>query len=128
MNLFIFLLTLPAIVYSQGNTVLGTWRGTSVCQVKDSPCNNETVVYYITSTDKSNVFKLKANKIVNNTEVEMGELEFLYNDAAKTLTCQRDDRLHSPWEFKIDGQSMHGTLMINAMTLFRVIDVSKDSR
>src|SRR5438105_4643970 len=123
--LFTFLL-LPGFCYSQsGNSIVGKWKGTSVCQVKDSPCNSETVVYYFTSTEKPNVFKSNASKIVNNAEVEIGELEFLYDDSAKTLTCQRDDRFHSLWEFKVNGQSMHGTLMTNGKTLYRVIDVSK---
>ena len=43
----------------------GTWKGTSLCQVKNSPCHDETVVYHISKTDTINVYRNIANKIVN---------------------------------------------------------------
>jgi len=36
-------------------SIEGVWKGTSLCQIKDSPCHDETVVYHISkdSTGKS---------------------------------------------------------------------------
>ena len=26
--------------------LIGVWKGSSICQIKNSPCHDETVVYY----------------------------------------------------------------------------------
>ena len=42
----------------------GVWRGVSVCLVRPSPCNDEIVVYRITSTKTTDSLTLDARKIV----------------------------------------------------------------
>lgn len=72
---------------SDPEKITGVWKGTSLCQVKSSPCHDETVVYYISrSSQKDRTYLLKANKIVNDWEVEMGDLDFMYDKTKQTLT------------------------------------------
>jgi len=34
-------------MYSQSqDSISGTWKGTSICQVKDSPCHDEVAIYH----------------------------------------------------------------------------------
>ena len=66
---------------------VGTWRGTSLCLVRPSPCNDERVVYRITRIGTGDTLSLDARKIVNGTEEEMGVLACLFARAAHGVTC-----------------------------------------
>jgi hypothetical protein len=63
----------------------GVWKGSSLCQVKNSQCHDENVVYYISKTNKDNILEIKANKIVNGEEVEMGKIQFQYDAKTKQI-------------------------------------------
>jgi len=102
------------------NAFEGTWKGTSLCQVKNSPCHDETVVYYISKTNKTDSFSIKANKIVNGVEEEMGILPFLY-DAKKN---ELNSSAYGKWNFKLENGKIKGTL-ISQGQLYRIIEVSK---
>jgi hypothetical protein len=42
--------------------LIGTWKGTSICQVKNSPCHDEVVVYRISKNNDVDAFlTLKLN-------------------------------------------------------------------
>ena len=50
----ILLLLVCSSIYNNLNTqvnydtlLIGVWKGSSICQIKNSPCHDETVVYYI---------------------------------------------------------------------------------
>lgn len=74
-------------ISAQTSAVLpGTWRGSSICQITNSPCHDEEVVYHISRLDSFNLFKVIMNKIVNNKEEDMGILNFTYDAQQKTLT------------------------------------------
>src|SRR5206468_7749925 len=53
---------------------VGTWRGTSVCLVRPSACNDEIVVYRITPLKAADSLTVDARKIVRGEEQEMGLL------------------------------------------------------
>jgi hypothetical protein len=105
--------------------ISGTWKGASICQVKDSPCHDEMVIYHINRSAATGIYSVQANKVVNNVEQEMGELEFEYDKASGTLLCKKEDRFHSVWKFTVNGNSMQGTLTINEKTLYRIIQLQK---
>ena len=54
--------------------IAGTWKGTSICQVKQSACHDENVVYHI-SKKSANVYTIQASKIVNGAEDDMGTFD-----------------------------------------------------
>lgn len=108
--------------------IAGIWKGTSLCQVKNSPCHDETVVYYFTKkVNEENKYSLQANKVVNRKVEDMGILEFLYDKARQTLTCNMTSRQGRTgvWLFNIDGNKIHGTLTVEDNVLYRLIEVQK---
>ncbi len=116
--------------YAQQTTtdkIEGIWKGTSICQVKQSACHDENVVYHI-SKKAANVYTIQASKIVNGAEEDMGTFDsVVYNAAKQTLSFVMKDNQgrNAVWFFKIDGMQMHGTLTINQNTLFRIVELKK---
>ncbi|MEP7375817.1 MAG: hypothetical protein ABI675_20640 [Chitinophagaceae bacterium] len=50
---------------AKADTLLtGTWKGTSICQKKNSPCHDETVVYHISKKQASTLFILMQAKLL----------------------------------------------------------------
>src|SRR5213083_1222295 len=70
--------------------LVGTWKGTSICQVKNSPCHDETVVYHISKNTGVDTFYINASKIVNGAEEEMGIVPCVYNKKTNQLISTAD--------------------------------------
>ena len=121
--LLLFILIFGKTVTAQ--SFEGTWKGTSLCQIKNSPCHDEIVVYHISkdSTDKS--YQVIANKIVDGKEEYMGTIPFTYDDKQKVFVSV-DNVRNAKWEFKITGSAMKGTLMLKG-DLYRIVDVKKEN-
>src|SRR5262245_15577598 len=67
-------------------SVLGTWKGESICVGNRPACKNEIVVYRFESVPgKPGVFLNYADKIIDGHRVPMGKLEFQYNEAKGEL-------------------------------------------
>jgi hypothetical protein len=116
--------------YAQQTTadkIEGIWKGTSLCQVRQSACHDEDVVYHI-SKIAANLYTIQANKIVNGEEEDMGTFDsVVYDQTKQTLRFTMKDQQgrSAVWLFRVDGMQMHGTLMINENTLFRIVEVKK---
>jgi len=111
-------------INNQNDPVLGIWKGTSICQVKNSACNDEVVVCHVSKGSTPNTYKFVMNKIINNAEVSMGELNFIYNETQSSLTCHSVTRYDGFWKFEVKKNTMDGTLTADN-TLFRVIKLVK---
>ena len=111
---------------SDTSQLIGTWKGMSLCQVKNSPCNDEIAVYHVNKSKTPHVYKLTMNKMVNGAEEVMGDMDFVYDKTGQTLTCIRNDRFKSVWKLEVKGKSMTGSLTINGKTLYRVINLKKE--
>ena len=110
--------------FSQGNKdVVGTWKGTSICQVKNSPCHDEVVVYHIYAGKTADSIYIQASKIVNGAEDDMGTLAGTYDPAKHLLTLHY--RKTDTWEFKVNGNQIDGTLVNNGV-LIRIIKLKKE--
>jgi len=130
-----YMLPMLALIHAadcsaQGSTkdnIEGTWKGTSLCQVKSSPCHDENAIYHISKAANGETYTMQMNKIVNGVEEEMGASEGVYNETKHTLTTVTKDRQGraAVWLFKVEGKQMHGTLTIDDKTLYRVIEVRK---
>ena len=108
-------------------SIEGIWKGTSLCQVKPSPCHDENVVYHISKTANGETYTIQMNKIVNGAEEEMGVSDAVYDEAKHILTStmKNGQGRVGVWLFKIDDKQMHGTLTIDEKTLYRIIEVKK---
>lgn len=101
----------------------GVWKGTSLCQVKNSSCNDEKVVYHILVSGKKDGFLIIMNKIVNNKEEDMGTVTATWDAAQKRLTGSMPNK--AVWSFSIKGNTMDGTLSLADNTLYRKIHVTR---
>jgi hypothetical protein len=101
--------------------VIGTWRGTSICQVKNSPCHDETVVYHIYKGSAADSFYINASKIINGAEDEMGILPCVLN----RKTMQLSSTAYGTWAFNITGDKIDGTLYVRG-ELYRIIKLKKE--
>ena len=99
-----------------GPDPVGTWRGTSLCQVRPSACNDESVVFRISRTTARDSLALDGRKIVNGAEVEMGVLGCRLDTPGARLTCLIPDAV---WQFTIRGDSLVGELRLSDGTKVR---------
>ena len=109
---------------STAQSLNGNWKGTSVCQIKNSPCHDEIVVYHISKDSESNSYKVDASKIVDGQENDMGTLKFSFDPKQKILLLV-DSVGQVKWEFKVTGNEMHGTL-ISKGKLYRIVDLKRE--
>jgi len=132
-------MNLKAIVYSllflavhsanaqnstQDNSIIGIWKGTSICQVKNSPCHDEIVVYYISKVQGIDTFNIVANKIVNGKEEDMGTLGCKLDKANNRLLS---NSYNSLWTFNFKNDSLNGTLYARG-SLYRIIKLKKQQQ
>ena len=128
----IILLIIAAFAVSQAckaassspDEIAGNWTGESICTVKPSPCHDEHVIYHVSQPDSNGKMQIVADKVVNGKAEEMGTLDCIFDKKASTVTCSMNNGL---WEFSVSGKKMEGTLKLKDGTLFRRINVTKDS-
>ena len=110
-----------------GDPVAGTWEGTSLCQIKPSPCHDEHVVYKITGTGPRS-YRIEAYKVVGGQEQYMGPLDMKLDAAGQRLDGSNTDRsgVVHPWLFTIRGTHMSGkALTAPGGQVFRLIELDK---
>jgi hypothetical protein len=107
---------------SQQDPLLGDWSGTSLCQVKNSPCHDEKVVFHFAPGASAGLYKVKADKIVNGQLDNMGELDFTLNRATNTLTCVLPN---GTWLLVVDKKHIEGTLTTPDKVLYRKLSLAK---
>jgi hypothetical protein len=100
--------------------LIGTWNGSSTCQIKNSSCHDEKVVYRISKKRGIDTFYINASKVVTGVEEEMGILPFVYNKNTNQLTSTA----HGIWTFNMEGAKLEGTLLLHG-ELYRKIVVYK---
>ena len=100
--------------------LIGTWKGTSICQIKNSSCHDEAVVYHISKNKGVDTFYINASKIVNGVEDEMGILPFVYNKKTNQLTSTA----YGIWTFDVERNKLEGTLLVHG-DLYRKIKLTK---
>ena len=95
---------------------VGTWRGTSVCLVHPSACNDEIVVYRITQMKAADSVALDARKIVRGEEQDMGVLGCRLVPTSGQLMCAIPQGV---WHFWVREDSLTGELRLTDNTRYR---------
>ena len=116
-----------ALLAAASDSVAGVWAGTSLCQIKPSPCHDEQVVYRIANTGPRRYW-IEAYKIVAGKEDYMGPLDMHLDASGSQLTGSNRDRsgIDHPWIFTIRGAHMSGRALTRpGGAVFRLIEVSK---
>ena len=104
--------------------VLGTWRGNSVCMVKDSPCHDEVNVYrFAEIAGKSKAVMVTGSKVVDGKEVVMGTSEWKYEAEKQTLEWEGP---HGTFRLSVGGDKMEGSLTTKDGVVYRRISLKKE--
>ena len=111
-----------AQVPAAASNPVGVWRGTSLCQVRPSPCNNEIVVYRITRVNARDSLSVDARKIVKGQEEEMGVLGCRLAVSGAQVTCTIPNGV---WRFTVRGDSLVGELRSPDNTKYRDVRTAR---
>ena len=103
-------------------TPVGTWRGTSVCLVRPSACNDDMVVYRITPMKAADSLAVDARKIVRGEEEAMGVLACHLAKPSGQLTCAFPQGV---WYFRVRNDSLTGELRLRDNTRFREVQTTR---
>lgn len=110
--------------------IVGTWRGNSVCAVKNSPCRDEVNIYRFSEIPgKPGRFSVTASKLVDGKEIMMGTGEWTYEPRTRTLETQNPAGrirlvLQGP---NMDGSAnMDGSFNLPDDSVYRRIHLQKD--
>ena len=112
----------PLSAQRSAPSAVGVWRGTSLCLVRPSPCNDEIVVYRITRVNARDSLSLDARKIVNGQEEEMGVLGCRFDPATAQIGCNMRNGV---WRFAIRGDNLVGELRLPDGTKFRDVRAAR---
>jgi hypothetical protein len=116
------------LAHAQPNThddslLVGTWKGTSICQVRPSPCNDEIAVYHIMGNHKQNSYHIVMNKVVNEREEDMGAGDYSFDPVRRTLSYW-DGQHKIALNLHVTGNRMEGTLLYQDK-IYRIIKLTK---
>jgi hypothetical protein len=106
--------------------VTGTWEGTSLCQVKPSPCHDEHVIYRVTPTGHG-LYRIDAYKVVDGKKLFMGAIDVQLDPTHTRLDGpvmsggQSRGRLH----LTLKGAHLSGRMTQSDGTLYRLIEADK---
>jgi hypothetical protein len=105
--------------------ISGTWEGTSLCQVKPSPCHDEHVIYRVTETSK-NHYHFDAYKLIDGKELFMGAIDFIFDPARSELNKTiAGNRGSATSRLALAAHHLSGSMTLADGTLYRLIEVDK---
>lgn len=124
------LLMLPLLLVAQlgsekreTETLVGDWRGDSVCLVKPSACHDEDSLYHVAPlADRPHWFSMKLDKIVDGKPVTMGTVECSHDPEKHTLACEFE---RGAFQFTVRGNLMQGTMKLKDGTVWRKLSLKK---
>jgi hypothetical protein len=114
-----------AAIDDSQSQIVGTWRGTSECAVKSSPCHDEINVYRFSKVPaRPGWFSGTGSKIVDGKEFSMGTLNWTYDAASHTL---RSESSSATFQLFVDGNKIDGSLTLSDKTVYRRIHLEKEN-
>ena len=118
---FAFRAYAPASSTPKISDLVGDWSGTSLCQVKPSPCHDESVIFHL-SNPHENKITIRADKIVDGKAVTMGVGDWTYEKSTGKLVWQIP---RGTWMMVVSDNTMDGTLIVPENVVFRKIHLRK---
>jgi hypothetical protein len=114
------------LVAATGNPISGTWEGTSLCQVKPSPCHGEHVIYRVKQTAPHR-YQIDAYKLVAGQELFTGVVDVAFDPATGLLDGAIASRAKAVAQLRLNlrGARLTGRMSLTDGTLYRLIDVAK---
>jgi hypothetical protein len=114
----------PGVAFGQDSAqIVGTWRGTSVCTVPDSPCRNEENIYRFSEVPgKTRLFSCTGSKIVDGKEIVMGNSEWTFDPSKHELQTNSST---PTIRLTLNHNVLDGTLTLADGKAYRRIHLSK---
>jgi hypothetical protein len=125
LSLLAVLMFLPAAGQAgdEESSLVGDWRGESVCQVRESACHDEDSLYHVEKlSGKPHWISMRLDKIVQGKPVTMGTVECLHAVDNDTLTCEFP---RGVFRFTVTGNKMQGTMTLPDKTVWRKISLAR---
>lgn len=111
-------------VQDESTSLVGNWRGNSICQVRTSACKDEKALYHFKElNDRPNHFYVEADKIVNGEAVQMGTIECSFAPEKHAVSCSTPK---FTVQLTLNGKSLTGTMNLPDGTLWRNITLRHD--
>jgi len=105
-----------------GSPVLWDWRGSSICLVKPSACQDEEALYHVRGAADGKL-SLQADKIVNGQPVQMGDpAGCAYDAGKKSLHCTFD---RGYVDLTLAGDDLNGAMFLKDNTRWREIKLKR---
>src|SRR3954452_8178625 len=101
--------------------VAGTWEGTSLCQVKPSPCHDEHVIYRFSSA-QARRYRLDAYKLVAGRQLFMGSMDLMLDAAGAQLdgSVMSGGQSHGRLHLALKRAHLSGRMTLADGTLYRL--------
>ena len=101
--------------------LVGNWEGTSICQVKPSPCHDEHVIFRLSHPQRDKI-NVQADKIVDSKPVTMGVDDWRYDDDSHALIYELP---RGTWRLLVNENDMSGTLVTTGNIVFRKVHLHR---
>ena len=112
------------LLAAASDPLTGEWRGSSICQVRPSPCNDEQAVYMIER--KGAGYLVHFGKMVNGKAEEFGASTGTFDARSGRLTVVGHGRGGDfTWYFQVRGGRLTGSLDLPNGTAYRKADLRR---
>jgi hypothetical protein len=114
------------IAAAAADPVSGTWHGTSLCQVKPSPCHDEQVIYEVRFT-RPHRYRIDAYKLVAGQRDFMGAIDVTLDAAGTHLDgpVMSHGQARGRLQLTVAGSHMSGRMITSDGTLYRLIEIDR---
>ena len=118
------LLSTVAQAADDESSIVGIWRGDSVCLQKDTACHDENAVYRISAIPgKQGRVYVSGGKVVDGKEVVMGSGEWRFDANTRTLSSKLP---LGDIVLVVNGDKMQGTFTLHDKTVLRHITLKRE--
>src|SRR5690348_1068842 len=111
---------------TSADPIVGTWEGSSLCQVKPSPCHDEHVLYRFISTRQRH-YRIDAYKLVVGKQLFMGAIDVGLDAAGSELDglVMSGGQSRGRLQLSVKNAHLSGRMTLTDGTLYRLIEVDK---
>lgn len=122
---FLAFVSIVVAAQTRPESIIGTWRGGSVCVEKNTSCHDEIAVYHIAPIPHkpSHVF-VAGSKVVDGKEIVMGSGDWLYDSEKQTITSEG---LPGVVTLQLRGSEIVGTFTLPDKKVLRKITMTKSN-
>jgi hypothetical protein len=107
---FLGMLLFSFMAKAQKDKIEGVWKGASFCQVKNSGCTDEMLVFSISKQDTKK-YAIVMHKLVKGKETEMGTMIFLYDEGKRQLMSSQSSG--EVWTLDVRDGKINGKVVYN---------------